>query len=76
MVLARRDAYGFLFSVRRAFINRLLCHSHGARFVLGQLTCRAGEAMRTEKEPVIRLRGLNFARPFKTLKSRIVTAFS
>ncbi|HEV7222393.1 MAG TPA: hypothetical protein VGN42_06795 [Pirellulales bacterium] len=49
MFLARRDGYGFLFSVRRAFINRSACHSHAARLGLGQLMCRGGEAMRTEK---------------------------
>jgi len=36
MVLAaRRDVYGFLFSVRRVLINRSPCHSHAARLVLG-----------------------------------------
>ena len=54
--LPRRDVYGFLFSVRRVFMNRSPCHSPAARFVLGQLMCYGGEATRTEKEPVVHMR--------------------
>jgi hypothetical protein len=49
MFLACRDVYGFLFSVRRVFINRSPRHSDAARLALDQLICHGLEAMRTEK---------------------------